>query len=302
MGRHNLLLTYVTRYSKQPSSLLRHSANVYVTRLHGLSLTDYVKARSMFCKENHSQSLLCCVCEPMLKVAKLCTNNGHCKLSEAFKSAFPFLTYSPDVARRKFLQMPLACVRLSVDRKQLAWYLFEYRKGYDYEQLTNFVQTIRPQNPICMLDKSCVKGILSLAQTDRERELLRYSIFKASGLTSTAARKILGFEKMAERSSTVEEAISEVHSIHETIEELAAIKNKAFLHSLGIQSDSSEEDCSTESSDDDNEPITKWSLDSIPTNMLIDIAVSGGFGGVPRVPWNPPFVCCPPFYIIIIML
>ena len=82
-----------------------------------------------------------------------------------------------------------------------SWFLFEYVKGVNYNKFACFaealVHRVRLQPTI---DKTEVKAILKLAQSDRERELIRYSVFKASGLSTTAARKTFGFEKMRERS------------------------------------------------------------------------------------------------------
>ena len=53
------------------------------------------------------------------------------------------------------------------------------------------------------IDKDKIKALLGLATSDREKELIRYSVFKASGLTQTGARKQLGFERMNARSEQV---------------------------------------------------------------------------------------------------
>ena len=43
------------------------------------------------------------------------------------------------------------------------------------------------------IDKDKIKSLLGLATSDRERELIRYSVLKASYLTQTGARKQFGF-------------------------------------------------------------------------------------------------------------
>lgn len=60
------------------------------------------------------------------------------------------------------------------------------------------------------MDKNKIKALLGLATSDRERELIRYSVFKASGLTQTGARKQFGMDTRAER---VEKCIEEAPSI-----------------------------------------------------------------------------------------
>ena len=80
--------------------------------------------------------------------------------------------------------------------------------------------------------------LLSLAQTDCERECIKYSIMKASGMTATRARREYGFERMAERTTRVEQAIVEAQKIRETIEDIARIQDTALLASFGIQPES----------------------------------------------------------------
>ena len=100
--------------------------------------------------------------------------------------------------------------------------------------------------------KTEVKALLGLALSDRERELIRYSVFKASGISSTAARKSLGFEHMNQRAERVEMALQEARCISETVEDIARTQDKALLQSMGFvdaftdtESDS-ESDCTKE--------------------------------------------------------
>ena len=65
----------------------------------------------------------------------------------------------------------------------------------------------------------------------RERECLRYAVYRASGLTLTGARKHFGMENMAQRSSRVEDCIREVEKISEACEELAQLRLKAATDS-----------------------------------------------------------------------
>ena len=57
------------------------------------------------------------------------------------------------------------------------------------------------------MSKSELKDLLSLAQTDKERECVRYAVWKLSGLSVTAARRVYGFENLRERAQKVDTAI-----------------------------------------------------------------------------------------------
>ena len=59
--------------------------------------------------------------------------------------------------------------------------------------------------------------LLSLANSDREQETLRYAIFKASGVSQTEAHRRYGFEGMNERAANVEKTIADVEENREAI-------------------------------------------------------------------------------------
>lgn len=65
-----------------------------------------------------------------------------------------------------------------------------------------------------------------------------YSVFKASGLTLTAARKQFGFDGMQERSKHVQECNQEAQDIREAV---AHVQNKALLMTMGFPTLSSSE-------------------------------------------------------------
>lgn len=75
------------------------------------------------------------------------------------------------------------------------WMLVEFVEGTNYSKFALFADAMvgDEKSPI---SKAEVKSLLGVAQSDRERKLIRYSIFKASGLSYTAARKAFGFQDM----------------------------------------------------------------------------------------------------------
>ena len=217
---------------------------LYVSLFRGLSLKDYITVRKLHCKMHHKQP--CMSCEAMLSIAETVSSSSFITLSEAFKAAFPKQKYKPDIARQRLLQMPLVCIHLDV------WFLVEFVEGVDYKQFFHFVTALQStKSSTTTISASEVKSILSLAQSDRERELLRYSVCKASGLSSTAARKVFGFQGMTERSHRVEQAIDNAKRICEAIDSMARTKDKAILLSMGVDvclsdsedSEDSETDC-----------------------------------------------------------
>ena len=131
--------------------------------------------------------------------------------------------------------MPLVCIRFGTPKDGTSlWYLVEYIEGVNYNGFACFAEAlVHRVHSQPTSDKTDVKAILQLAQSDRERELFCYSVFKASGLSSTAARTF-GFERMNDRSKVVESALEEARCIREAVEDLAHVQDEALLQSLGI--------------------------------------------------------------------
>ena len=165
-----------------------------------MSLVEYIQARQRFCSDSHVQP--CSPCTRMLEVAGTIRKVGYYRLSNTFRHVSPGVTYSAEHARKKLLQMPLASVRIgkACDGKSFT-VLVERFPGIESSTISHLlnglVEVSKMHNPK-HTKKSCVKMLLSLAQSDRDRETLRYAIFKASGMSQTEARRWYGFEGMNE--------------------------------------------------------------------------------------------------------
>ena len=94
-------------YSK--ACTIHKTYRLYITSFEGLNLSEYVKARSEYCKCTHSD---CKECSAMLHVANIVLHDGYVTLKSAFTASFPFIEYNVTYARRRLLQMPLACIRI----------------------------------------------------------------------------------------------------------------------------------------------------------------------------------------------
>lgn len=224
-------------------SAQKQAENAYISLFRGLSLRQYAEARRSDCQNRHTQP--CANCSALLLVASSVLDCGYCLLSEAFKLAFPQQTYNTQLALARFLQMPLASLRVGTPSSgKSAWYLVEYVEGVNYVNVAQFAEamfaTKEPSRGVG-IDKSEIKALLGLAQSDCERELIRYSVFKTLGLTPTSARKQFGFERMKERSECVQECIQEARNIREAIDKLAAVQDDALLMSMGFSALSTSE-------------------------------------------------------------
>ena len=115
----------------------------------------------------------------------------------------------------------------------------EFNPGVDYQNMASILNQVKsPCTSNRGLDKSSVQKLLDLATSDRERECIRYALFKASGMTQTQARREFGFENMDDRAIEVEACLHEAQKIREAIDDLASIQDKALLATFGVLSDS----------------------------------------------------------------
>ena len=110
--------------------------------------------------------------------------------------------------------MPLAALLMNKDPKVFE---MELNSGVDYKKFIDICESFNSSATSSKIfSKIEIQNLLSLAQNDRERELVKYATFKASGLTASAARRCYGFENMTERTARVEACIEESLHIRES--------------------------------------------------------------------------------------
>ena len=242
------------------SSKQRICDNVYISLVSGLSLSEYVEARSTYCSSAHANP--CSKCERLLHVAMIILEQSYCSLAQAFRVASPDGKYTSELARRLLLQMPLVSIRIgNASQGNSCSILMEKFSGTDYRKLGAIMNSLAANTHLpkgVSLEKSVVKMLLSIAKSDRERECLRYAIYKASGITPSQARRTYGFEGMQARSLTVEATITELQQIREAIEDLACIEEQALLTRFGIPKESYKS-----SSESEEEDVTQQAMESL---------------------------------------
>ena len=119
-------------------------------------------------------------------------------------------------------------------------------------EVTNLCRGVHSWNELCWYIAQFL--VLAIAQSDRERECLRYAVYRASGLTSTAARRYFGFEDMKDPAKCVEDCLHDALLLREAVKDLSHTQEKAVLRTLGIEdvnssSDSEAKADSTDKSD-----------------------------------------------------
>lgn len=255
-----LMDMYTDHLTNTPNKYTCISDTICVSKLSNMSLNEYITAASEYCRIKHTSP--CKRCSPLITSARIIQDRGICELSHVFREAFPTVTYTSQAAKQRLLQIPVAAIRCGNPASgKSKVFLMEvipggsdiYQKGIDfYLQGTQQAQ-LNIGTP--SMTKDDLKNLLCLAQSDGERECIKYAVFKSSGLTPTAARKFYGFQDVTKRIEKVEQALSEALHIRKAIQDLAEMKDKAILLSQGIdlpESCSSSEDLESDDSCNDS--------------------------------------------------
>ena len=241
-------------YKSESHAYIKLKDSIYVSSNVHLTLEEFILVCEEYCRLHHNHQL-CTDCPGLINAAKLVNDHGFYSLSAAFKSSFPNVSYSSFTAKRKLLLMPLAAITLGEPPSGKAEvYLMEAVNGLDYQKLVNFLGSKLCNGVMTGLSKEEMKELLSFARSDREREVLRYSVYRASGLTSSAARRLYGWERMSERLVVVEESLREAKALRDSIEDLCLTQEHALLRSLGIEPETS--DISDDDSGSGSDQIT----------------------------------------------
>ena len=228
------------------------SDQICVSRINNLTLQEYCSVRELHCSLTHKN---CSECSCMLTAAKMVIDGGIVELSSAFRAAFPDVKYSAYQAKQRLLQMPLVAVRLGEPTSgQSQLFLMEHVPSVNYPKLVEFLGASRAvQSTRSAMSKKELKQLLAFSQSDREREVIRYTAWKASGLSATAARKHFGLDGMTSRAIQVENALEESRAIREAIDGMVRVQEKSTFETMGfVFSD-------TSSSDSESEPDPSFS-------------------------------------------
>ena len=233
-----LLPIYLSYAQSDSSKFVVVDDTICVSKVNQLTLHEYIDVRSYVCLHHHDSD--CMKCPPMLSAAKMIVTNSICPLPDIFKTFFPNVTYNSYQAKRRLLQMPLATIRIGLPSAGYSQiFIMEFLKGVDYSHLRRILELNKTSTPSLSINKKEVQELLLLTSSDRERETLKYAIYKVSGLTPTAARKELGFGDMPERAARIEVAIQEVIDIRKAFDDIIETRVKT---QIPLSSDSGEDD------------------------------------------------------------
>ncbi len=105
--------------------------------IRSLTLQDYILARKTICANSHPTQ-----CDSLLISANSILENGSGILSEIFRKAFPGTKYTAEVAKRRFLQMPLVTILVGDPSSgRSLTYLIESQHGTNYQTIQNLLSS-----------------------------------------------------------------------------------------------------------------------------------------------------------------
>ncbi len=298
------LLEIFKNQSKKKLADFTTKDNVSFSKFKGLSLQEYVKGRSTFCLNNHSNPY--CRCKGFVNVANKIAEFGHVKLKDAFycvtqhiqpcdacfketdqkgePSLIPdqdiFPSYKPSHAKRMLLQMPIAALTIDGLSTSLC------DATANIVMLKCLLEKSKQQSSTNSLSKGYFKELISMCNSDKERDCLKYAVGKASGASAKTMRRMYGVENYNRKAREVEDAVEHVQQIRQGIEHLANIKEQAVLMSLGLQSpeesdsdksEGSEQDTDDEFSDENIKTDVQAPPIPIQPNILRDLLVKSNF-------------------------
>ena len=153
----------------------------------------------------------------------------------------------------------------------------------EYPALLTFLNTKLSQSKAQRgFSKDELKQLLSIAQSEREKECIRYAAYKASSITPSQARRKFGLESMRTRAVRVETCIQEAQEIQVAVAALAADQDKAILDTFGVcgteLSSPESDECSSEGSDVDASVTIEQCTTSLPDDQhLIELLRMGEY-------------------------
>ena len=255
------------------------SDDICVSSCEGISLSEYATNLPRFCSLAHNP--MCSVCPAFLTVSQTIPEKGFVQLSQAFKSAFPQVTYHSYSAKCRLLQLPLVALRVGQPQSGVSGvYLFEHIPNVNYRQFLHLLNAFhsRTITERLIMTKEQLHGVLSIAQSDRERECIRYTALVASGLSAKAARRRFGLGRVPQRMRCIEDAIAEAEAIRPAYNNIASVQEKVTLAQFGVlgegESDSSSNASDVElASDDDETP----SAVAFPLEEMMSVLAAGKY-------------------------
>jgi hypothetical protein len=152
-----------------------------LSKVERLTLNQYVTTMNFLCESQHKK---CCEkeCKSLAKVAINILEDGFMLLKDAFLLCSPIVTYTALHARRKLLRMPLVAIGVGNIQDGTFRYFLVEKGTVNYTMFQGFANKFLLTSKNCKENKffkDNFKKLLQIAETDAERERLKFVPVKA---------------------------------------------------------------------------------------------------------------------------
>ena len=256
-------------------SSCRNADGIYQSLLSGMTLLQFVKARSAYCSKHHAVG--CREYNRLIQAANEIIKSGIVEVADTFRKCFPSVKYQSYNAKRRFLQLPVVMFEISAEGKgSQRLYMTEQQTGVNYVTFVSLFHELVPSDIASVgINKATLNGLCKLASMESDRKLIKYAACASRDLSVKKASETYGISNYGALRNEVEGALQKACEIRNEVMEIAAVEERAFLRTLGIDVSSSSEsepddsstscewDSESEQSDTDSENTTRGDVNSI---------------------------------------
>lgn len=202
---------------------------------------QFVKARAAYCLQNHAVG--CRECNLLIQIAKDIIDEGVVDVADTFRKYYPKRLYKSYNAKRRFMALPVVVFEMSSQQKgSQRLVMIEQQAGVDYITFVSLFRKLIPcDNVVQGLNKEILSGLCQLASSESDRKLIKYAACTSRNISAKEASGIYGISSYNKLKCEVEGALQKACEIRNDVLELAAVKEKAFLRSLGVDISSNSE-------------------------------------------------------------
>ena len=147
--------------------------------------------------------------------------------------------------------MPLVAIQFrSSNAGNAVLLIMEYTSGVDYTKVALLLQrAIHQGTQSFTISIQELRMLLSVAQTQRVRQLISYGIVKSLGLSSKSAKHHFRITRVPNRIARVQQTITDMQALREVINQISHVKEKSILQILGLDVDSEMSESNANDSD-----------------------------------------------------
>ena len=219
----------------------RKGEGIYQSYFGGITLLQFIKARAAYCSQNHDVG--CLECDLLILVAKDIIAAGVVDVAATFRKYYPSLKYKSYNAKRRFMQLPVVVFEISAQGKgSQRLVMLEQQAGVDYITFVSLFHKLIPSDNVALgLNKEILNTLCQLASSESDRKLIKYAACASRNVSAKEASGIYGISSYNRLKSEVEGALQKACEIRNEVLEIAAVEERAFLRTLGVDISSSSE-------------------------------------------------------------